>query len=212
MTDFAKQIQSLEKEYLVLVTENKVIQKNIDEKTDENKTLDKNISLSTKSIEFIEKIIANKRNNIKAKIEELVTETLKTVYDDSYSIEFEYSIKSNKTNVEILIVKKSPALIVKRDMDGFGGGVSDTVSVPLKLLVLMAVKSADKILILDEPGKHLCEGRVENFGNFLYQLSKRMNLQIIFSSHHDVMKMFSDRAYHLTLDKVEAKTKYQKVK
>jgi hypothetical protein len=58
-------------------------------------------------------------------------------------------MKRNKTAVDIYLTKHTKIGDVVRKQDGFGGGVSDVISLPLKLLVLMALKDNSKILIAD---------------------------------------------------------------
>jgi hypothetical protein len=64
-------------------------------------------------------------------------------------------MKRNKTSVDIYLTKHTKLGDIVRKQGGFGGGVSDVISLPLKLLVLLALQTNDKILIADEPGKHM---------------------------------------------------------
>jgi len=83
--------------------------------------------------------------------------------------------------------KCSDGLVVRRGLEGIGGGVGDSISLPLKLVVLLNDISFDKVLIIDEPGKHLDVDRVPKFAKFLREISKRLGVQIIMSSHHQCM-------------------------
>jgi len=196
--DINEKIKTLEEKHILLTTENKVTNERIKEIDEENIMLLQNVQDSLDGVEFVEQVALNKRSLMKIKIESLVTEALKNVYGNNYSIEFDYSLKNNRTNVEILLVKKTSKGEIRRNMDGFGGGVSDTISLPLKLLVLMATKEADKILLTDEPGKHLDYDRVEPFADFVHQLSKRLGVQVIFCSHHKNVRQYADVIYHVT--------------
>jgi ABC-type transporter Mla maintaining outer membrane lipid asymmetry ATPase subunit MlaF len=126
---------------------------------------------------------------------------LHKVYDESYSVEFDYGIRGNKTSVEIKILRKCcDGIVVKRGIDGIGGGVADTVSLPLKLIVLLNDSEFDKVLITDEPGKHLDTTRIVNFASFVQEISHKLGVQIIMSSHHAIMNDYADNIHKITLD------------
>jgi DNA repair exonuclease SbcCD ATPase subunit len=160
-----------------------------------------NIDVRVQTIDFIEAVASNERNSVKEKVEKLITSCLHEVYDDSYSVEFDYGMKNSKTSVDIYIVRKcDDGMIVKRTIDGIGGGVADTVSLPLKLIVLMNDNDCDKVLFVDEPGKHLDTTRVQNFAKFLKIISEKLNVQIIMSSHHECMNDYADNIHKVTLN------------
>ena len=82
-------------------------------------------------------------------------------------------------------------------MSGFGGGVSDCISVPLRLLVLLGSKQTGRICILDECYKHVDPERIELVSKFIQQISKKLGIQIILCSHHDVMRDGADVVYEI---------------
>jgi DNA repair exonuclease SbcCD ATPase subunit len=160
-----------------------------------------NIDVRVQTIDFIEAVASNERNSVKEKVEKLITSCLHEVYDDSYSVEFDYGMKNSKTSVDIYIVRKcDDGMIVKRTIDGIGGGVADTVSLPLKLIVLMNDSDCDKVLFVDEPGKHLDTTRVQNFAKFLKIISEKLGVQIVMSSHHECMNDYADNIHKVTLN------------
>ncbi len=160
-----------------------------------------NIDLRVEAINFVEGVAAHERVAVKERVERLVTSCLHEVYGDSYSVEFEYGVKGNKTAVEISVVRRcADGLEVHRGIDGIGGGVADTVALPLKLIVLMNDDGLDKVLITDEPGKHLDTTRVNAFAKFVGVVSHELGVQVIMSSHWDVMKDEADTVHRVTLD------------
>lgn len=160
-----------------------------------------NIDVRVETIEFVEKIAEQERKNVKEKVERLITACLHEVYDDSYSVEFEYGMRGSRTSVEIYIIRKcDDGMIIKRTIDGIGGGVADTVSLPLKLIVLMNDAEFDKVLIADEPGKHLDTIRIVNFAKFIQSICKKLGLQTIMTSHHGCMSDFADNIHRVTLN------------
>ena len=133
-------------------------------------------------------------------VEELISSCLHEVFDDTYSVEFDYGLKRNKTSVEVYCVRQcGDGLRVRRQIDGIGGGVADAISLPLKLVVLLNDAALDRVLIIDEPGKHLSVEHVPRFARFLQQVAKRLGVQIIMSSHHTCMDRYADSINEVTL-------------
>lgn len=171
----------------------------------------RNIDVRVKAINFIEGVASQEREAVKERVEKLITECLHEVYDDSYSVEFDYGVRNNKTSVEISMVRKcADGMVVKRQIDGFGGGVADTIALPLKLIVLMNDDQFDKVLVTDEPGKHLDTSRVAKFAKFIQTVSHKLGVQIIMSSHWEVMKDASDTVHRVTLDDSVARVTREK--
>lgn len=198
---FEKEIRKIEDAFLVINSEREKKKALLDKLNKQKEELIHNIDLRVKTIDFIEKVATSKRQIVKDKIEQLITSCLHEVYDDSYSVEFDYGMKNSKTSVDIYIVRKcDDGMIVKRTIDGIGGGVADTVSLPLKLIVLMNDGDCDKVLFVDEPGKHLDTTRVQNFAKFLKIISEKLGVQIIMSSHHECMNDYADNIHKVILN------------
>ena len=158
------------------------------------------LEICSKAIEFVEQVSTEERQAIKSKVEELITSCLQDVFDSTYSIEFEYGMKRNKTSVEIYSIRTcEDGLKVKRQIDGIGGGVADSISLPLKLIVLLNDSELDRVLILDEPGKCLSINHVPRFAHFLKTISEKLKIQIIMSSHHTCMDQFADSINEVSL-------------
>jgi len=73
--------------------------------------------------------------------------------------------------------------------------VADTISVPLRLMVLVGSKQTDKVCVLDECWKHIDVGRIEMVGQFLRALSEKLGMQVIFCTHHLALRDFADKVY-----------------
>ena len=141
------------------------------------------------------------RRVVKKKVEELITSCLHEVFDNTYSVEFEYGMKRSKTSVEVHSIRKcEDGVVVKRQIDGIGGGVADAISLPLKLIVLLNDNDLDRIFVIDEPGKHLSVNHVPKFANFLSTISQKLGVQIIMSSHHTCMDKFADSINEVFLE------------
>lgn len=209
-----KEIRLLEDNKLVLETENGKISKRLLEYEKENENLFKLMGNSVKSVEFIESVALNEREAIKKKIEGMISEILGGVYGKEYAIEFEYGIKNNRTSVEVYTVKDLGTHKVKRTIEGSGGGVADAISLPLKLLVLLSSPNVSRVLIADEPGKHMDVVRFKSFVELLRVFSDRLSVQVIMSTHHvglmEELVNYADRVNLVEIE--EGKSRVTKVK
>ena len=206
-----RRIRDVQDSFLLMKNDRERQLKKLDALERERDVTIANIDTRVEAINFIEGVASQERIAVKEKVEKLITDCLHEVYDDSYSVEFNYGVKGNKTSVEISMVRKcADGMVVKRQIDGFGGGVADTIALPLKLIVLMNDAECDKVLVTDEPGKHLDTTRVAKFAKFIQTISHRLGVQIIMSSHWDVMKEASDTVHRVVLDDSVARVSREK--
>lgn len=201
MSELKDKVREIQDKFLVIKTERDTKLKQLEELNKERSETLQNIDVRVRTINFVESVASSERTRVKEKVEKLITSCLHAVYDDTYSVEFDYGIKNSKTSVEIYVNRKCKnGMEVKRTIDGLGGGVADTISLPLKLIVLMNDNKFDKILIADEPGKHLDIKRIEKFASFIKEISDKLGVQIIMSSHHECMSDYADNIHKITLD------------
>jgi len=157
-----------------------------------------NLKVGQDAFGFLQDLANGRRGIMKGKIENIVTEAVQLIYGPSYKIELSYSMKNNRSCLDIEMVRDTTSGEVRRDMSGFGGGVADTISVPLRLMVLMGSKQTDKVCILDECWKHMDLSRIDFVGKFLRLLADKLGMQIIMCSHHEKMQEFADMTYQVS--------------
>lgn len=199
--DYAAEMRKIEDSFLLLKSDRDQKIKNLEELQKKKDLFVEKIEICAKAIEFSEQVATDERKSIKQKVEDLITSCLREVFDDSYSIEFDYSIKRSRTSVEVFAVKDcEDGLRVKRQIDGIGGGVADAISLPLKLIVLLNDQTLDRILVTDEPGRNLSIDHVPKFAKFLQTISKKLKTQIIMVTHHACMGEFADSINEIHLE------------
>lgn len=195
---YEKKILELEKQFILQKNNNEQLNKKITVLEQEVEQHKENLRLGIEAINFIEKAANHQRSLIKDKIESVITDALKEIYGDEYEITFDYTMKRNKTSVDIYLTKHTKLGDIVRKQGGFGGGVSDVISLPLKLLVLLALQTNDKILIADEPGKHM-DQRVDKFGYFLRNICDKLGVQLIVLTHHQCLSEFANSVYEVSM-------------
>lgn len=196
-----QEFRELEDAFLLIRAERQSRENELESLKQERDSLIHDLEVCSKAIEFIEQVATEERRNVKKKVEDLITSCLHEVFDDSYSVEFEYGMKRAKTSVEVFSVRKcEDGLVVKREIDGIGGGLADAISLPLKLIVLLNDSGLERNFIIDEPGKHLSINHVPKFAHFLKTISQKLGVQIIMLSHHTCMDLFADSINEVSLE------------
>lgn len=179
------------------LTENEVYQSQIDENTKTIEAFIETLQISQEALQFLEDVANARRGEMKSKIEIVITEALQLIYGPAYRMELTYTVKNNRSWMDIEVIKRTPHGEIRRMMNGFGGGVSDTISVPLRLLVLLGSKQTDKVAVLDEAYKHVDLERIEVVADFLKEVSEKLGIQTILFSHHEAMETRADRVFEL---------------
>ena len=183
------------KEHARKQTENDLLNRQIDDKEKKVIELVEKMQIAQEGLSFLEAFANERRGSMKGKIESVITEAMQLIYDASYRCELTYSVKNNRSHLAIEMVRKTPHGEVRREIGGFGGGMADTMSVPMRLMVLMGSKQTDKVCAVDECWKHMDGERVELVGKFLRLLADRLNIQVVFCSHHSMLRDFADRTF-----------------
>jgi chromosome segregation ATPase len=181
-----------------LKTENDLLKRQIEEAEEQMLAIAKQLKIGQEALLFLERVANSRRGAMKGKIEDVVSEALRLLYGPDYSIEMSYSMKNNRSHLEIELVRDADVGEVRRSHGGFGEGCADTISVPMRLMVLIGSRQTDRICVLDECWKHVDAERVELVGQFIRVLADRLGIQVVLSSHHTILQDKADKAYHVT--------------
>jgi len=145
---------------------------------------------------FLEEVANSRRGSMKKKIEDVVSEALRLIYGPGYKVELTYGVKNNRSSLDIEMVRTTTSIgEVRREIGGFGGGMADSISVPLRLMVLLGSKQVARICVLDECWKHMDTVRIEAVAEFLKALAEKLGMQVIIGTHHEVIRDRADRTY-----------------
>ncbi len=157
------------------------------------------LDVCKEALVFLEQVANSRRGDVKGKIEDCVTQALAMIYGPSYRVELTYSMKNNRSHMDIEMVRDIPAGEIRRDpITGAGGGVADTISVPLRLMVLAGSRKTDRVVILDECWKHIDLDRVDMVGNFLRELTDKLGMQVILLSHLEAIRDYAERTFEVS--------------
>jgi DNA repair exonuclease SbcCD ATPase subunit len=117
------------------------------------------------------------QQRVHAQIAAVVSKCLSTVFDDPYSFQIDFVMKRGKTDALLSFYRDGA---VFDPLDSTGGGVVDIAAFALRLAsILCSQPQLRKILVLDEPFKHIHVDKVPLIAQMLETLSKETKTQII---------------------------------
>ena len=156
------------------------------------------------------------RQQLKTRIEQTVTAALAAIFADS-TMRFEIEMKDigGKPAADWRVVscykipakagdedvKLSAYTVVASPEDAKGGGVTDVVSLALRLALLeLSRPRPGGPVLLDEVGKHVSAEYVANVAEFLRQYAAQTGRQVILVTHQQGLMDVADVGYKVSQD------------
>ena len=149
---------------------------------------------------FLQKVAQDTQEQLKIHVEDIVQLALDAIFPDKYTFEIQFNIAYGKTTAELVFISKQSGHIVD-PMVASGGGVVDVCSFALRLACWTLSRGIDKVIILDEPFRFLSRNLQERAGTLLKELSLKLGIQIIMTTHLDALIDASDKTINVKLDK-----------
>lgn len=145
------------------------------------------------------------RAQLKARIEETVTAALQAVFErDDIAFEIEMRTINNQPAASWSVVSyygagEDIATVSGSPEDARGGGVSDVVSLALRLALLELARPRPLgPVLLDEVGKHVSKEFAPNVAQFLKQYAQKTGRQIILVTHMAALAEVADVSYRVS--------------
>ncbi len=149
----------------------------------------------TKASLFLQTLSDQTRQQIVEKISSIVTDALQKVKDPNLEFKMILSTDRNQVDVDFIVFDKT----TKHEYDiinSCGGSIADIISFPLRVSLLLKWEpTLSRILILDEAAKFVSVTDQEPLGEFVRQVSERLNVQTIFVTHSPVVASKAHRTF-----------------
>lgn len=121
-----------------------------------------------------------------SKIADVVTRCLESIFDEPYKFKIKFERKRGKTEAKLLFERND---LEVDPLTASGGGVIDIASFALRLACLMLTRPPlRKVMVMDEPMKHISSEYRSRIKQLLETLSKEMKIQFIMITHIDALK------------------------
>lgn len=178
-----------------------LLQVNLDEKKAAKERAEADIELWRQVQLLLAKVSDYAREQLKKRIEDTVTAALQAVFGDD-SLRFQVMLRQlgGQPAAEWEVVSRyGDAEIANSPEESRGGGITDVVSLALRLALLELYRPKNTgLLILDEPAKMVSAQYAPNLAFFLKQYAQRTGRQILLVTHNPALAEAADVAYEVT--------------
>ena len=140
------------------------------------------------------------REQLKARIEETVTAALTAVFGEGYTFRINMRQLGNQPAAEWQVVSQyGDEEVAASPEDARGGGITDVVSLALRLAMLEILKPRPEGPVLfDEPAKMVSAEYAGNLAYFLKQYAEKTGRQVMLVTHNPQLAEAADKSYLVT--------------
>lgn len=143
------------------------------------------------------------REQARQTIESMVTRALQYVFGADLEFKVRIGESRGRPEAEFYVASTygGEAYVENRPQDARGGGVVDVISLALRLVLLQSARPPlEGPLILDEPAKHVSEEFCLNVAEFLKEVARVFDRQVIIVTHNQQLAGVADRAFRVELE------------
>lgn len=188
-------------EYRTKIEQLKGQKQAIQSRYDNNETvlIDLNSSyISTEKAQFIiQKVSKETQENLKFNIENIVSMALESVFTvDPYSFNMDFEIQRNKTECNLSFMRRGYKY---KPMSSSGFGTVNISAFALRVSLWAISKQYSPVFILDEPFRDLSMIHQPNAGKMLKELSEKLGIQFIISTHREPLIEYADSVHKVKM-------------
>lgn len=173
-----------------------LLRDNIDNISKQLTGVDNTLAIENEVLRLLQMTSAATWDTTKQLVENLVTRALRAVFHDrDYKFLLKQEIKRGAASVSFLVVDNGLELDL---VDELGGGISDVVSLVLRIALLtLHQPKLRQLLILDEPLKHLWSGYQPNAADFLRSVCKELDITMLVVTHQKELSIGADQVFQV---------------
>ncbi|MCX7842435.1 MAG: ATPase [Clostridia bacterium] len=180
-----------------------------DQLMEQKRELEASLQRALENIELLEKVklLLQKaseyaREQSRKQIESLVTNCLQYIFDSSIEFKIEISEVRGRPEAEFYVVSNVNQEVIKtKPQEARGGGVVDIISLAIRIAMLQSSSLDIKgPIILDEPAKHVSDEYIIHVGEFLKQVSRMFDRQVIMVTHNRHLSEIADNCHKIAMN------------
>ena len=153
---------------------------------------EENVQDYMKIKEIFMKVVDKQRENLKNKIEKLLTIGLQEIFEEDIKFKIDLSVKRNKLWAEFFIEKNG----FKEKLSHQGGGVVNVISFLLRVMFIKLL-NLKPFLILDEGFSMVSRNYANKLANFCKKINEDLGIQMIIVTHHPEFEDVADKVIRI---------------
>lgn len=142
---------------------------------------------------------SNKAREVaKMKLESIVTNALRFIYEDDIEFKIELDIQRGVPSCEFYVKTFTNGVeTIQKPTEACGGGYVDIISTALRFAYIEALENPKigNAILLDEPGKQIDENASVKFAEFVKDLGETFDRQIIMITHNNNVMNVADKTF-----------------
>lgn len=166
--------------------------------------LQSELNVNSKKIKHLEKaheivkiVGGETQQQLQFHISDITSLSLESVFDNPYQLVMDFVERRGKVECDLLF-SRNGVTIKPKDSAGFGS--MDIASLALRVAAWsMQTPRTRPTLLLDEPFKHLSEKYHEPASQMVKELSDKLGIQFILTTHIPILSEYADRVFHTTI-------------
>ena len=149
---------------------------------------------------FLQSLSDVTRVQVLEKISGIVTDALQTVKDKNLVFQMNLTTRASQPVLDMTILDKLSGQSYDV-INSFGGGISDIISIALRIALLCRWQpQLNRIILFDEVGKFVSVKDQELLAEFVKRASEMLNIQMIWISHSNVLEQAAHKTFEVTKD------------
>lgn len=174
-------IESMRQQVDALLAEQQVSQRRVEDEQRELAVAGRDHEATREAQVIIQRLAHEVQSQAHRRITDVVSQCLEAVFQDPYELEIVWERKRGRTEARLVFRRQG---VEVDPLSGAGGGVCDVASFALRLACLILHRPPlRRLLVLDEPFKHVDARAREALRLLLEQLSEDLGIQIVMITH-----------------------------
>jgi DNA repair exonuclease SbcCD ATPase subunit len=157
----------------------------------------KDLGLNDLAQILLEKVSDYSRQQIKQRIEQVVSQFLNVIYGGNHRFIIKLDVKSNTPTAEYWLDDGFTLVKLERPDFVSGGGKAEVIGLAIALTV-MELMGVPGPIFLDEVGKQVDPEAVVNLAYFIKEYAQEFDRQIILITHNETLAATGDVSYKVT--------------
>lgn len=158
-------------------------------------SLTERLDVEQSVLQLLQAVNATTWNRTKSVVESIVTRGIQSIFvDRSYRFIVENEVKRNVPTTQFLIQDGD----LKLDLLDTGGGISDVVSILLRLAFVFLVRpKVRQFVVFDEPTKHVAIKYQARLGEFLKEICNELDMALVVVTHCEELASHADQVFEV---------------